>query len=205
MVRRALDSALPIALVTADAAYGQEWQLRRMLEEAGVGYVLAVPRSQQVTSPAGSWHMDHVLTGAPAEAWERIFCGNGAKGPRVYDWAAASLPAIDGSDPPTTAGCWPAAAWRVPRRSRITSPSPRQAPPSPLTSQELAGNRYGEVSLGGPATGAESREKLRGEEMHGRGADIRAQLPPKPGTCVHGHARVRAAAVCPGGGVPHSA
>lgn len=97
MVQRALDSALPIAWVTADAAYGQEWHFRRMLEEAGVSYVLAVPKSQQVKSPAGSWRSDHVLTGAPAEAWERISCGDGAKGPRVYDWAAAQLPAIDGA------------------------------------------------------------------------------------------------------------
>ncbi|SEG85532.1 transposase, IS4 family [Actinacidiphila yanglinensis] len=99
MVRRALDCVLPIAWVTADAAYGQEWHFRRMLEGAGVGYVLAVPKSQQVTSPAGSWRIDHVLTGAPAEAWERISCGQGAKGPRVYDWAAAKLPTVDGSDP----------------------------------------------------------------------------------------------------------
>jgi SRSO17 transposase len=99
MVRRALDSPLPIAWVTADSAYGQEWHFRRMLEEAGVAYVLAVPKSQQVKSPAGSWRIDHVLTGAPAEAWERISCGNGAKGPRVYDWAAAKLPTIEGPDP----------------------------------------------------------------------------------------------------------
>jgi FOG: Transposase len=99
MVRRALDSRLPIAWVTADAAYGQEWHFRRTLEDAGVGYVLAVPKSQQVKSPAGSWRIDHVLTGAPAGAWERISCGQGAKGPRVYDWAAAKLPTVDGSDP----------------------------------------------------------------------------------------------------------
>jgi SRSO17 transposase len=98
MVQRALDSALPIAWVTADAAYGQEWHFRRMLEEADVGYVLAVPKSQQVKSPAGSWRIDHVLTGAPPEAWKRISCGDGAKGPRVYDWAAAKLPTIEGSD-----------------------------------------------------------------------------------------------------------
>lgn len=90
---------LPIAWVTADAAYGQEWHFRRMLEEAGVGYVLAVPKSQQVKSPVGSWRIDHVLSGAPVDAWERISCGNGAQGPRVYDWAAAKLPAIDGRAP----------------------------------------------------------------------------------------------------------
>lgn len=58
MVLRALGSALPIAWVTADAAYGQERGFRRMLEEAGVGYVLAVPKSQQVKSAAGSWRID---------------------------------------------------------------------------------------------------------------------------------------------------
>nr|WP_242440691.1 transposase [Streptomyces sp. CB02923] len=110
MVRRALESALPIAWVTADAAYGQEWHFRRTLEEAGVGYVVAVPKSQQAESPAGSWRIDHVLTGAPAEAWERISCGDGAKGPRVYDWAAAMLPTIDGTAP--TRHRWGALARR---------------------------------------------------------------------------------------------
>ncbi|GED90760.1 hypothetical protein TNCT6_78450 [Streptomyces sp. 6-11-2] len=47
MVLRALDSAPPIAWVTADATYGQECGFRRMLEEAGVGYVLAVPSSSR--------------------------------------------------------------------------------------------------------------------------------------------------------------
>ncbi|WP_329253825.1 hypothetical protein [Streptomyces canus] len=32
MVLRALASPLPIAWVTADAAYGQEWRFRRTLE-----------------------------------------------------------------------------------------------------------------------------------------------------------------------------
>ncbi|MEU6655190.1 transposase [Streptomyces sp. NPDC046900] len=39
MVLRALASPLPIAWVTADAAYGQEWRFRRMLEETTVGYL----------------------------------------------------------------------------------------------------------------------------------------------------------------------
>ncbi|MGX7761313.1 IS701 family transposase [Streptomyces angustmyceticus] len=34
---RALASSLPIAWVTGDCAYGQEWRMRRTLEEAGVG------------------------------------------------------------------------------------------------------------------------------------------------------------------------
>ena len=48
MVMRALASPPPIAWVTADSAYGQEGRLRPTLEEADVGYVLAVPKPQHV-------------------------------------------------------------------------------------------------------------------------------------------------------------
>jgi SRSO17 transposase len=95
MVLRALASDLPIAWVTADSAYGQEWGFRRMLEEAGVGYVLAVPKSQQVKSLAGIWRIDQLMAEAPDDAWQRLSCGDGAKGPRVYHWAAAQLSVID--------------------------------------------------------------------------------------------------------------
>ena len=52
MALGALASPLPIAWVTADAAYGQEWRFRRILEETAVGYVLAVPKFQQVPRAA---------------------------------------------------------------------------------------------------------------------------------------------------------
>ncbi|MGA5361358.1 IS701 family transposase [Streptomyces purpurascens] len=95
IVLRALASSLPIAWVTADAAYGQEWRFRRMLEEAAVGYVLAVPKSQPVPHFG---RIDHLFTQAPAEAWEQRSCGDGAKGPRVYHWAAVQLPVIEDFD-----------------------------------------------------------------------------------------------------------
>ncbi|MFE6068694.1 hypothetical protein [Streptomyces sp. NPDC056525] len=66
-----------------------------MLEEAGVGYVLAVPKSQQVKSPAGIWRIDQLISEAPHDAWQRLSAGDGAKGPRIYDWASAKLPVID--------------------------------------------------------------------------------------------------------------
>ncbi|WP_437044249.1 IS701 family transposase [Streptomyces sp. enrichment culture] len=102
LVTRALASPLPIAWVTADALYGQDWHFRRMLEEAGLGYVVAVPKSQQVKSLAGCWRIDQLISDAPADSWERLSCGDGAKGPRVYDWAAAMLPAVpffEGDEP----------------------------------------------------------------------------------------------------------
>ncbi|MFE1775598.1 transposase [Streptomyces sp. NPDC059008] len=95
IIKRALASPLPIAWVTADSAYGQEWRLRRMLEEAGVDYVLAVPKSQHVHAIS---RIDFAFAQAPDDAWERHSCGAGAKGPRIYGWAAARLPAIDDFD-----------------------------------------------------------------------------------------------------------
>ncbi|MEW2118939.1 transposase [Streptomyces sp. NPDC005474] len=95
MVLRAVASPLPIAWVTADAAYGQEWRLRRMLEETGLGYVLAVPKSQQVPHLG---RIDHLFSQAPDEAWERRSCGDGAKGPRVYRRAALQITSIEDFD-----------------------------------------------------------------------------------------------------------
>ncbi|MGW3983539.1 IS701 family transposase [Streptomyces mirabilis] len=95
MVLRAIASPLPIAWVTADAAYGQEWRLRHMLEETSLGYVLAVPKSQQVPHFG---RIDHLFSQAPDEAWERRSCGDGAKGPRVYHWAALQITPIEDFD-----------------------------------------------------------------------------------------------------------
>jgi len=91
MVLRALASPLPITWVTADSAYGQESRFRRLLEQSGVGYVLAVPKSQFTV---GCPRIEGLFAQAPAEAWEKISCGDGAKGPRVYHWAAVRLPAV---------------------------------------------------------------------------------------------------------------
>lgn len=112
MVLRALASPLPVAWVAADAAYGQDSRFRRFLEDVGLLYVMAVPKSQQVHGP----RIDHLISQAPAEAWQRLPCG-GAKGPRIYDWAAARLPAVwefDGDEPTRQ-------RWMLARRS-ITKP-----------------------------------------------------------------------------------
>nr|WP_236061116.1 hypothetical protein [Actinacidiphila acididurans] len=96
--------------MTADSAYGQEWRFRRMLEEASVGYVLAMPKSQHVHAVG---RIDFAVAQAPGEVWERHSCGDGAKGPRVYDRAAARLPAIDDFDGDTPAHH----RWVLARRS----------------------------------------------------------------------------------------
>lgn len=118
MILRVLASSLPIAWVTGDCAYGQEWRMRRTLEEAGVGYVLAVPKSQQLHAPFA--RIDHAIAQAPPDAWERMSCGDGAKRPRVYNWATARLPAIDVFDGDTpTHQRWMLARRRLTRTDEI--------------------------------------------------------------------------------------
>ncbi len=102
IVRRCLAAGLPAKWITADEAYGQDWHFRRLLERLDIGYVVAVPKSRQIKSLAGIWRIDQRIDEAPGDAWQRLSCGDGAKGPRVYDWAAAKLPAdiIFDPDPP---------------------------------------------------------------------------------------------------------
>lgn len=107
MLGRAFDAGVPAAWVTADEAYGQDSKFRTVLDARRVGYVLAVPRSQSVDlggaggaggAPAGraSARADTLAGDAPPQAWKRLSAGDGAKGPRLYDWALAALP---GSEP----------------------------------------------------------------------------------------------------------
>jgi SRSO17 transposase len=106
IVRRCMAAGLPATWVTADEAYGQDWHFRRLLEQLDVGYVVAVPKSRQITSLAGIWRIDQLVEEAPLDAWQRLSCGEGAKGPRVYDWAAAKPPTnlIFDPEPPTHRG-----------------------------------------------------------------------------------------------------
>jgi SRSO17 transposase len=92
MLQRALDADIPASWVTADEAYGQDSKFRLWLQQRRIGYVLAVPRSQKIPTDGGSARADALAVAAPALAWKRRSCGDGAKGPRLYDWAVASLP-----------------------------------------------------------------------------------------------------------------
>jgi SRSO17 transposase len=99
MLGRALDAGLPGAWVTADEAYGRDGKFRDWLEQRRIGYVVAVASSQAVRGDAGTSRADVLAAHAPDQAWKRRSCGDGSKGPRVFDWAAATLP-DDGTEPP---------------------------------------------------------------------------------------------------------
>jgi SRSO17 transposase len=99
MLGRALDAGVPAAWVTADEAYGRDGKFRDWLEQRRIGYVVAVAINQAVAGDAGTSRADVLAAHAPDQAWKRRSCGNGAKGPRMFDWAAATLP-DDGTAPP---------------------------------------------------------------------------------------------------------
>jgi SRSO17 transposase len=95
MLARALEAGVPASWVTADEAYGQDFKFRVFLESYQVGYVVAVPKSQAISGGIGPRsRADSVAADAPPQAWKRLSAGEGAKGPRLYDWAMATLPII---------------------------------------------------------------------------------------------------------------
>jgi SRSO17 transposase len=87
MIERALAAGVPFGWVSADEAYGQNPPLRSWLEDHHIGYVMAVPRSFEVTTGAGRDRADTLAALVPAHAWQTLSCGDGAKAPRRYDWA----------------------------------------------------------------------------------------------------------------------
>ena len=96
MVERALDAGVPAAWVVADEVYGGDSQFRGPLEARGQAYVLAVRSNQPVSTwpPYGppAQHTAASLAAAiPSTAWDRRSCGEGAQGPRVYDWACVPV------------------------------------------------------------------------------------------------------------------
>jgi SRSO17 transposase len=88
MIERAVDAAVPFGWFTADEAFGQNPGLRDWLQEQDIAYVMATRNDDEV--PAGlhtvSPVKDMIGVIRPG-AWQRMSCGDGAHGPRVYDWA----------------------------------------------------------------------------------------------------------------------
>jgi SRSO17 transposase len=99
MLERALAAGVPCAWVTGDSVYGADRALRRAIEaRGGLGYVLAVTSGQRL----GGRRVDAWAAGVPAEGWQRLSAGEGAKGPRLYDWAY--LPYRGGASPGWASG-----------------------------------------------------------------------------------------------------
>jgi SRSO17 transposase len=96
MIEAALDAGMPCAYVLGDAVYGADSSLRRMLENRQQPYVLAVRGTHFMRRGGDRWFEEtspEELAGELApEAWTCHAAGEGAKGPRLYDWARIRRP-----------------------------------------------------------------------------------------------------------------
>ncbi len=95
MVSRLLDEGIPCAFVLADAVYGSDSGFRRMLEQRGQSYVLAV-RSTHTLRLVEDGHFIQtdpatLIEELGAKTWQAHAAGEGAKGPRLYEWARLSI------------------------------------------------------------------------------------------------------------------
>jgi SRSO17 transposase len=108
LLARAFAAGVPAAWVAADTVYGQDGRFRHWLETERRAHVLAVPRTHRVWRGERQATARAAVAQLPAAAWARRSAGEGAQGPRWYDWAWLPLSASD-------AAGW--GRWLLARRS----------------------------------------------------------------------------------------
>jgi SRSO17 transposase len=91
MLERALDGGTPATWVLADEIYGGDYRLRACVEDRRCRYVLAVAANQYVWVGWEQRRVDAVIRDLATSEWSRLSCGDGTKGPRIYDWARVAL------------------------------------------------------------------------------------------------------------------
>ena len=106
MITRAIAAKVPFSFVATDTVYGTG-MIEALLRNAGKGYVLGVAanrvfhswgKPQFVSDTAAT-----IAQSLPRTAWRRLSSGEGAKGPRLHDWAYVELADLEAD---TLAGEW---------------------------------------------------------------------------------------------------
>ena len=95
MLERAADSGVPFSWFTGDEVYGSDRKLRRWLEREEIPHVMAIKSNEKLWAWTEKGPLqvraDRLASGVEESAWVRCSAGNGAKGPRVYDWTAVKI------------------------------------------------------------------------------------------------------------------
>jgi SRSO17 transposase len=86
MLARAFAAGIPTQWVTGDSVYGDDRRLRMWLEARPQAYVLAVSGKEYVWVGWQQRQVKTLLATLSEESWTRLSAGDGAKGPRWYDW-----------------------------------------------------------------------------------------------------------------------
>jgi SRSO17 transposase len=112
MIERACDDPLLVfGWVTGDEAYGDNTVLRHRCAGRGVNYVFAVSCDHPLVLGGARTRADAAFASLDQTAWQRVSCGDGAKGRRWYDWAWTDLDQHEGEH-----------EWMLARRS-ISDPT----------------------------------------------------------------------------------
>jgi SRSO17 transposase len=93
MLIQALEAGVPAAFVTGDSVYGNDAPLRASLENRRQAYVLAIKCDLRLNWEGGAIRAQTLAQRLPASAWRTLSAGEGAKGPRLFDWAYLPLDA----------------------------------------------------------------------------------------------------------------
>jgi len=91
MLQRALEAGVPAAWVTGDEVYGSDRRLRVWLEQQEVSHVLAVRSNEALWAGLKQVRAARLAGQVSSEEWVRLSAGDGAKGPRLYDWVRVAI------------------------------------------------------------------------------------------------------------------
>lgn len=92
MLGRAFEAGVEVPWVVADALYGSDSAVRRFLEAREQSYVLALRSNVYLWDLGGEQGLRQITVAERVSRlgegeWKRLSAGDGAKGPRLYDWA----------------------------------------------------------------------------------------------------------------------
>jgi SRSO17 transposase len=91
MLQRALEGGTPASWVTGDEVYGSDRKLRLWLEDMDMPHVLAVRSNEPLWLETDRSPVQVKASQVPLEDWVRLSAGDGAKGPRLYDWTRVPI------------------------------------------------------------------------------------------------------------------
>ena len=82
-------------MVYRDEVYGSDRNLRLWLERAEIPHVMAIKRNEKLWALTDKGPLqvraDRLASGVAESGWTRCSAGDGAKGPRVYDWTVVEI------------------------------------------------------------------------------------------------------------------
>ena len=95
MLEQAVEAGVPFGWVAGDEVYSSDRNLRLWLERKGLCHVLAIKRNEKLWALTEKGPLpvraDWLASQVEEDGWARCSAGDGAKGPRVYDWAAVDI------------------------------------------------------------------------------------------------------------------